>query len=275
MKKFNYVMNKPLSNIYPKGWLEKLGADNTFVAEYPNLQYFKHHIKTITQKKDDQCGISYADALDEFVKSVPTMTESEYDVIKNRVKNNLLKRGLISEKIYESYKYVVDGEILDVGKFVADDPECYLTPNEKYTSFFYELYISVSYPWDIADSTIVENMAKILATVELLEREHIYCKISLVLPNTSVNDGDGPSNYLGIIPLFAHDEVKSVEVMSSVLNERLLRKFFFAIWETTYGEDLARGHGLATDLPHCIKPVNLDECELAANILEQIIVPEE
>lgn len=263
----------PLRDIYPSSWKSAMDMNDTTIDEYRNLQHFKHVVSDISQKHDSNCGISYKDALKDLMTNRATMEQGDYQVIKNKVKNNLLKRGLISDSVYESYKYAVEGEIWDVGRVVAGDPMCCLVPNETYTDHFYELYVSVSYPYHVSNKTVMDNMAKLLATVELLEQEHYYCKITLVMPNTGVNTGSGKRNYLGLIPLFSHKETKTIEKMSSVLNDRLLRKFFFAIWESQYGSKLATGMGCATDLPMAIKPVNLNECDLAKSILDKVITP--
>lgn len=267
------ITDQPISDIYPKIWRDSLNLKKTTIHEYRNLQHFKHHIQTVTQKDDDSCGISYEDALSGLLTNKATMTPANYEIIKNKVKENLLKRGLISDTIYESYEYAVEGDIWDVAKVIAEDPMCCLVPTESYTNYFYELYVSVSYPASVSNSTIMENMAKILATVELLEREHYYCKVTLVMPNEGCNRGSGKPNYLGLIPLFSHKDTKSIEHMSSVLNDRLLRKFFFAIWENQYGNSLASGYGHAIELPNTIRPVNLDEVELAKSIIDKVITP--
>lgn len=269
MKKI--IESSRILDIHPKEWSEILTPDSTSVYQYRNLLHFKNHVKQLTQRKDNNCGVSYAVALKELLIDKPQMTEGDYQIIKNKVKESLLKRGLITEDVYESYTYEVEGEIWDVSKVIAEDPACFLVPNKKYTSYFYELYISVSYPYTIRNSTIVENMAKILATVELLEREHIYCKINLVLPIRECSN-KGKPNYLAIIPLFSHKDTKSIDTMSAVLNDRLLRKFFFAILEDTYGSDLADGYGRPVDFPYAIKPVDLNEVDLAQSIIDKVII---
>lgn len=265
-----YIEPSTLLDIYPKSWNKTLEPSKTTVFQYRNILHFKHHVKTLTQKDNDKCGITYEKALKELLLDTPTMTEGNYQIIKNKVKNNLLKRGLISDTVYESYHYAVEGDIWDVAKVIAEDPECCLVPTKKYTSYFYELYISVSYPWNIKDSTIVENMAKILATVELLEQEHIYCKITLVMPNSNVSNKGKPHNLI-LIPVFSHRDPKTIATMSAILNERLLRKFLFAVYEDTYKENLDSRYGLATKFPYTIIPVDLDECDLCSNILSQVI----
>lgn len=263
-----------LKAAYPKHWLEKLPADKTVIHEFRNLQHFKNYVSTLTQKEDKKCGVPYNQALTELLSDKPLMSEGDYQIIKNRVKNNLHKRGLIADTLYESYKYDVEGEFMDVAKLAEGDPACFLVPNESYTNHFYELYISVSYHCGISDSTVVENMAKILATVQLLEREHYYCKITLIFPAVNSGNSNVPKrNYFSLVPLFSHKDIKTIQTMSSVLNERLLRKFYFAVLEDVFKDNISGGYGQPIALKGAIIPVDLDECDLHAKIMEQIITP--
>jgi len=266
------ITHSTLPDIHPQSWLEKLPTKDTVIFNYRNLLHFKSHVKTITQKDSSSCGISYSIALKQLLTDTPTITEGEYEIIKNRVKQSLLKRGLISESVYESYHYDVEGELWDVAKVIAEDPACFLVPTEKYISYFYELYISISYPHYVSNSTIKDNMAKILATVELLEREHIYCKITLVFPDQSCSSGD-KKNFLATIPLFSHRDTKSITTMSAVLNDRLLRKFFFAVLEDTFGKTLNSNYGIAITVPDVINVGDtLDEVEFCQSIIDKVII---
>jgi hypothetical protein len=266
------ITHSTLSDIHPKEWSQTLPEKNTVIFNYRNLLHFKSHVKTLTQKKNLSCGIEYNLALKELLTNTPTITEGEYEIIKNRVKQSLLKRGLITESVYESYHYDVEGELWDVAKVIEEDPACFLVPTEKYISYFYELYISISYPYYVPNSTIRDNMAKILATVELLEREHIYCKITLVFPDKNCSSG-GKKNFLATIPLFSYRDPKSIATMSSVLNERLLRKFFFAVLEDTFKDSLSSDYGLAITVPNVINVGDtLDEVEFCQSIIDKVIV---
>ena len=266
------ITHSALPDIHPQSWLEKLPTKDTVIFNYRNLLHFKSHVKTLTQRDPSSCGISYDSALKQLLTDTPTITEGEYEIIKNRVKQSLLKRGLISESVYESYHYDVEGELWDVAKVIAEDPACFLVPTEKYISYFYELYISISYPHYVPNSTIRENMAKILATVELLEREHIYCKITLVFPDEGCGSGD-KKHFLATIPLFSHRDTKSIQTMSAVLNDRLLRKFFFAVLEDTFGTTLKDSYGTAITVPDCINVGDtLDEVEFCQSIIDKVII---
>lgn len=260
-----------ITDVHPrKEWKSVLKSLKLDVVEYRNLQHFKQDMKKITQRQDNNCGVSYAEALDDLLKGRPLMSQGEYEIIKNKVMNNLQKRQLISDVIYDSYKYDVQGDIVDVAKVIEGDPYCCLVPANPTMQYFYELYINISYPGHISDKEVREGMAKILATIELLESKNIFTKVTLVDCSGRVAEG---TDLLTILPLFSHRDQKSIETMSSVLNERLLRKFMFALSEDLYKENLNSSYGAALALPKSIRPYNVNEEELCSSILEQIIVP--
>lgn len=246
VEEFN--LSQPFPDIFPPHWNTDL-PKRKFMA-FRNLEHFKYYVSKLTQKNDDYCGMSYAKALNMLQNGETDFPESEQLSIRNLVRSNLHKRGLITEEVYENYRYSTDGTAVgyDVGKYTAGEPDCVITPSRQYISFFYELYVNISYNCNITDKTIRKNLAKLLATIEELERQHIFIKIFLIFPGRNCgNSGEG-RNYFGAIPLFSHRDTKSVSTMSSVLNDRLLRKFFFAILEDTYGKNLSGGYGHAVEL---------------------------
>ena len=268
--KFDQPLNRPIRDIHPKAWATVLNTNKLDNAEFRNLQHFKNYCSSITQKKDNMCDVSYAEALNDLLKGKAVLKPNEYESIRNLVRTNLLKRGLISEEVYESYKYDIEGVAFDVSKIIAEDPQCFLAPSYSYTSYFYELYINVSYAGSVSDSHIREQMCKILATIEELEREHIYIKVTLVDCSGAV---DNERDLLTVLPLFDYREEKTIGTMSSVLNERLLRKFMFAMSEDIYGNSLSSGYGRPIELPQTIRPIELNEVDLFTSIYDAVIVP--
>ena len=264
-------LNKKIHTIHPEAWKTKVNLDKLDYAAFRNLEHFKHYVSKLTQREDMKCDVSYAEALADLKAEKSQFNDDEYEQIRNLVRTNLLKRGLITEEIYESYKYDVEGVAVDVAKVIEGNPECFLAPSVSYTNYFYELYINVSYPGGVTDATIRENMGKILATVEELERQHIYIKITVVDCSGRVsNDG---RDLITVLPLFNHRDIKSLQTMSAVVNERLLRKFMFAMSEDIYGSNLSEGYGRAMELPDSIRPVNLNEVELFESIYDKVINP--
>lgn len=243
----NFDLDLPFPDVFPKSWKSDVGSCD-FMA-FRNLDHFRHTVSKLTQKVDDMCNMTYAEALQKLLKGISDFPEEEQMSIRNLVRSNLHKRGLITEEVYEAFRYSTDGTKVDVdvGKYANGEPDCVITPARQYIDFFYELYISISYPYTVSNDHIRANTAKLLATIEELERQHIFIKITLVLPIHGVATS-GRSNFMSAIPLFSHKDYKSFSTMSSVVNDRLLRKFYFAILEANYGDRLAYGYGNATHL---------------------------
>jgi len=246
INKFN--LDTPFPDIFPESWANRIGPRD--FMDFRNVDHFRHVVSKLTQKDDDQCGISYARSLEMMLKGESDFPEAEQATIRNLVRSNLHKRGLITEEVYENFRYTTDGTQVDVdaGKYAAGEPDCVMSPSVQYIDFFYELYVNISYHSGISDSTIRENVAKLLATVEELERKHIFIKIVMVFPARNVAPSRERTQFMASLPMFSHKDVKSVATMSSIVNERLLRKFFFAILETVYGDELAYGYGNPLEL---------------------------
>lgn len=267
--KENFDTTVPRPTIMPKKWDSFVSNDNVI---FNNLDHFIHTVSKLEQKEDSKCGVSYKEALNQMVLRKSGLTEDAKESIRNLVRSNLHKRGLITEEVYEEFKYSNSGTNLgvDVGKYAAGDPDCVLTPSRQYIDFFYELYISISYSWSVTDEAVRKNVAKLLATVEELERQHIYIKIVVVFPDKGPTTC-GKRNFFSSIPVFHHKDFKSVDVMSSVVNERLLRKFYFAILEDLYGENLDYGYGTPVNLDKTINIGHeLNEVELFEKIVNEV-----
>ena len=266
--KFNTSIAMP--TILPVEWKKEFTSNDNVL--FDSLDHFVYTVSKLTQKEDDKCGMSYKDALNNLIKRKSDFPEDEQKAVENLVRNNLLKRGLITEEIYENFVYTNGSEGsnvgVDVGKYAAGDAECVITPARQYIDFFYELYISISYSCMVRDSDVRKNVAKLLTTVAELERKHIFVKINVVFPDQGAATVEGKSrNFFSMIPLFSHKDFKSVPLMSSVVNDKLLRKFFFAIIEDVYGKDISYGYGRPVSLP---KTINIGEELNEVELFEQI-----
>jgi hypothetical protein len=275
--KFNTSV--PLPTILPTEWGEKFKSNDNVI--FDSLDHFVYVVSKLTQKEDNKCGITYKEALSNLVRRKSDFPEKDQKTVENLVRSNLLKRGLITEEIYENFRYTNGSEGsnvgVDVGKYAAGEPDCVITPSRQYIDFFYELYISVSYSGNVRNETVRENVAKLLTTVAELERKHIFIKLNVVFPDknpASISDDEGKKsyrNFLALIPIFSHKDFKSVEIMSSVVNDKLLRKFLFAVLEDFYGDTLSGGYGVPVDLPRTINiGENLDEVALFQQIKKDV-----
>lgn len=259
-----------LLDIFPEQWKDSLPTFDSLY--FSNLDQFTYVVSKLTQKDDSLCGVNYCTALDDLIHSRSDLTKDETTLIRNTVRENLLKRGLITEEVYENYRYSADGTQvgIDVGKYCSGDPDCVITPSKQYIDYFYELYVNISYSCYVENEEVRHNVIKLLSTVEELERQHIFIKITAVFPGNNCTAG---SRFFSILPLFSHKENKSVEKMASVINDRLLRKFYFAILEDYYGDKLSSNYGTVIQLPKTINIGNeLDEIELFEQIKNEVTV---
>lgn len=246
IKDFN--LDLPFPDVFLDVWSEDVGPRDFMM--FRNLDHFRHEMSQIKQKEDNNCGMSYDQALNMLLMGKTDFPKTEQELIRDKVRENLHKRGLITEEVYENFRYTTDGTCVDfdMGKYANGEPDCVMSPSRQYIDFFYELYVNISYPHYVSNSDVRKSVAKLLATIEELERQHIYIKLTLLLPITGCAHHRKRSNYFGSIPLFSHKERKSVDMMSSVVNDRLLRKFFFAVLENLYGSDLDDCYGSAKKL---------------------------
>ena len=260
--------NSPIPDILPTSWDFLQQCD---ITVFRNLSHFKNCVGQVKQRDTHKGGVDYVTALSDLVSNKPQITESKALSIRELVRSNLFKRGLITEEVYEEYRYTDSGTVVgfDMGRYAEGDPECIITPTHQYVDFFHEVYINASYSYILTDEQVTETTAKILSAIEELERRHIFIKVTLVLPISSVSiDRD---NYFALIPLFSHKEQKTIDTMSSVLNSRLLRKFFFAILEDQYGSRLSGNYGQVKSLP---KTINMgdqfDEIRFFEGVLTEV-----
>ena len=110
--KLNIDMTRPLHDILPKEWKEHIQVDNMDYVPMRNLQHWKNYLSSITQKDDMKCNVSYAQFIKELMTNTSMLSRRECADIRELVRSKLLKRKLITEDLYEEYKYTVDGVTL-------------------------------------------------------------------------------------------------------------------------------------------------------------------
>ena len=261
-------LDKPMHSILPKEWSDSVDTDTLDYVPFRNLQHFKQYVAKLTQRENLKCGIRYKDAVRDLQQGNSTLTDETYSSIRNLVRSKLLKRKLITNELYEEYKLSTEGLVIDMGRLANNDPECMLDHNGTGESYFYEIYVSVSYPYSVKNSTVQENSIKLLTVIEELQRKGIFIKVTLVFADRKPNNNN---DLLVTIPLFSHKDYKSIKTMSSVINDRLLRKFLFATLEDIYDDSLASDYGKAVQLDKVINIGNdLDFEELMITIMDEV-----
>jgi hypothetical protein len=95
-EKFN--TNMPMPTIFPAEWKQSFTSHDNVL--FDNLDQFVFVVSKLSQKEDDYCGMSYKAAVEKLIRRDSDFPEVEQVSIRNLVRNNLLKRGLITEEVY-------------------------------------------------------------------------------------------------------------------------------------------------------------------------------
>lgn len=262
------MKTKVFMDIHPKEFKFSKKID---IFQFRNALHWKNYVISLEPKSHESSKKNGIELSKRKLKDMSySYNESKFMNIKNNVRNVLHKRGLISENVYESYKYDIEGDIVDVSKVIEGNPECMLKPAVSYTNYFYELYISLSIPYNIDSDDIEKGIYTILATLQLLEQEHIFTKVNMIIPAQNVT----PDNDVFIIvPLFSHKDNKNVGDMVQYLNTDALRVFYFAVMENAYPSDLNYSYGQVVPLDDVsIRCYNIVAEDLASSIINKVII---
>jgi hypothetical protein len=240
-------------DIHPKSLLYK---SNTTVQEFDSKEDLLEYIKANPNKKYDTT---------QFIKNTKNyeLDEAATTLVINNVRNNLIKRGIITGTIYEGYKYDIEGDIIDYAELATGNPACMMKPIKKYDKYFYELYINMSIPAFVKEKTIIEGAIKLAETIKALEELNVEIKVNIVLYSQGMfNDR---SNYLFVMPLISHLEYKDHKLLLPYVDGEFLRKALFTVM--TNNGDTNWSLGNATKLDNTVNMWELDEVELAEKII--------
>ena len=243
-------------DIHPKSLLYR---SNTVVEEFDNREDLIEYLKANPSTQYDTS---------KFFKNIKNyeLDEKSTSLVINNVRNNLIKRGIVTGTIYEGYKYDIEGDIIDYAELATGNPACMMKPVKKYDKYFYELYINMSIPYHIKEEEIIEGAIRLAETIKALEELHIEIKVNIVLYSQGMfNNND---NYLFIMPLLSHLEYKDHKLLLPYIDGEFLRKVLFTVM--TNNGNTSSDLGNATKLDNTVNLWDLDEVALAEKIIGEL-----
>ena len=251
------------------------------MLQFNNIRQFSAYIKSIkdveTSRKSSHEGTmkftgteTFDDALDLVMKPFgkpPVKIMEAVENIEMKIRNNLHKKGLLTDWLAEDYHYDVEGVEIDIGKLVEGDPECYLKPNKKYKDHFYDLNVNVAVSWNNSTETIIEAFCKVIAVVISLEK----CGYKIRLFATSITKNastEGRSSMVNVC-IKNYDELTNIKAIARIIYPSYLRRLIFKIEEVKYQGKLDIGYGQAVNsLKGC---VTLDKSLNEEKLLNEIV----
>ncbi len=241
--------------------LKSVGIDpeKLDMLQFSNIRQFAGYMQSI---KDVKCSHNsshtggmgftgtntFEDALDLVLKPFgepPVEIKTKVESIEHKIRNNLHKKGLLTDTIAEDYHYDVEGVEIDIAKLIAHDPECYLKPNKKYKDHFYDLNVNVAVAYHQSTDTIIDAFCKVIAVVIALERRGHKIRLfaSSITKNAST---EGRSSMINVC-IKNYDEFVNLKAIARIIYPSYLRRLIFKVEEVAYQDKLSGGYGQAVN----------------------------
>jgi len=250
-------MRKGLDSWTPSNFLKELRKRGTRVIESYDSRF---EILQEVRINSDKEGMT------ELLNSItsPSFDVGSYTNYENEIRNNLVRRGIITGTIFEGYKYSIDGTIVDYSELAKGNPRHKLKPIRKYDKFFYEAYVSLSVPSDVSIEEINNNAIKMAVAIKLLKELDIEVKVNLFMHSTELAKD---TDYMFICPLYSHNEQVSIKELIAYTSGDMLRTFLFHRMRKIPN---VYGHlGSPTKLDNTISLWEFDEIEFCQTLIDK------
>ena len=266
-----WAADNKITDIHPK---ELLNSKNcrvmTFDNKYDVLEFLK-------KNKPISNSVSYTEEFNTNLKEYKPNDEL-VEQIRTEVLNNLIKRGIITGTVYEGFKYCMDGEIIDYAALATGNPNCMMTPIKKYDKWFYELYINMSIPGSVDESSIESGAIRLIETIKALEQRNIEIKVNVIDYSGNLYNNEELKDLLVVIPLISHMEHKDYKNLMPFILGSFLRGPLFTIARNSIEnkENVDSGMGQAVTLGNTVNLWKLhedSEIDLATRILNDLGMP--
>lgn len=232
--------------------------NNCLIVQYDNKQQFILDAYSMDQNN------SQVSTFIKSIKNTPELDNNLVELIRNNVRNNLLKKGIITGEIYEGYKYEVDGLILDLAELATGNAHCFMNPIKKYNKYFYELYVNMSIPGHVSGKDITEGLIRLIETIKALEELNLEIKINVVDYGIGVVDKNkmntNKRDILIIVPICSHTEYKDYNLLYPFFSEAMERGPLFQI---AYRFNNTKNAGKVKKLNNVVNIWKLNEVELS------------
>ena len=162
---------------------------------------------------------------------------------------------IVTEKVLRPKQiYSVAGYNVDVGSFMANEPECFLSreyEERNYPGQIYKIVASISFSWDIKPETIIQRGAMICALIDAIEfaghRAEVICNWA-VSAGSYDNDRQGKNKERGWLEVSVTVKKVSQPLEMSDLafclaHPAMLRRIMFSVAELEGWSYFASAYG--------------------------------
>jgi hypothetical protein len=150
---------------------------------------------------------------------------------------------LLTNKIVKHLpEYAICGGSLDIGTYLANDPECFITKG--YDEIVQEgkiitLVCSISFSSSISASTIIQRGAIVCALIDAIE--YAGYRVEIICNDTSIYNGH--KFEVDVTLKKANQQLQMIEIAFCLAHPAMLRRMMFSVAEIEGWSDYASNYG--------------------------------
>lgn len=162
---------------------------------------------------------------------------------------------IIAEKVMRPKQvYAIAGYSVDVGSFLANEPECFVAreyEERNYPGRIYKIVCSISFSWGIEPETIIQRGAMVCALIDAIEyaghRAEVVCNDAMsVGHNEDYRQGKRKGNgwlEFGVTVKKASQPLEMSDLAFCLAHPSMLRRIMFSAAEVVGWSDFADAYG--------------------------------
>ena len=161
----------------------------------------------------------------------------------------------ITDKVLRAYQvYAVTGSSVDVGRFLSNDPECFVSRELKemnYPGKVFKIVVSISFSAEITPETIIQRGAIICALIDAIEfaghRTEVVCNWAVsVGSNDSERQGENKEHgwlEVSVIIKKSSQPLDMTDLAFCLAHPAMLRRIMFSVAEIEGWSDRVERYG--------------------------------
>ncbi|NVN96672.1 hypothetical protein HXX01_00220 [Candidatus Nomurabacteria bacterium] len=162
---------------------------------------------------------------------------------------------IIAEKVLRPLQvYSIAGYCVDVGSFLANEPECFIAreyEERNYPGRIYKIVCSISFSWGIKPETIIQRGAMVCALIDAIEyaghRAEVICNDAMSVGQYEEHrQGKQKDNgwlEFSVIVKKASQPLELSDLAFCLAHPSMLRRIMFSAAEVVGWSDLIRNYG--------------------------------
>lgn len=180
---------------------------------------------------------------DHYVKILNEGDEKVKEKIKEKISENTTDILNTYSINVDDFKRDVTGDFFNVADVLDNIPECWVQTQVEKEKQFIEIFINMSIACYVNADDVINNAARIIAVVNVLELCEISVGITLFEISSGANRADSDIKLAVLCRLKNPSEVIDYNKLSALLNPSFTRRAVFKVTELCFKDKVSSGYG--------------------------------